>query len=276
MVSPPVYVHSPGANVAGAAAYVSAAGKALAPPPPLRPKDYVIDVGSAGFGEAESRLGSPHTPPPPGSEVDWAKVYFGQYDLPGDLIGQIEKLGKQYGATNPDVFYNSALNAVRGSTWFTATYPGFAAGVRAGLFQDESGYRGYVSSLNSIYQQYTGRAVSGDETAAALGQGATPGLIGRQFQGDAIAKTNAPEWQYVSGAFDSTGALTAEERTAYGREQAGIDTPLGQMVQKRVQQAMGRATAIFGGTLATPSMSLAKGRLSAPSLSTSSTPDIAA
>lgn len=274
MASPPVYVHSPGANVAGAKAYVSAAGKLIAPPPS---KDFIIDIGSAGFGEYESGLGGgPKTPTPDAPQIDWAKVYFGSYNLPGDLISQIEQLGKQYGTTNPDVFYNSALNVVRGSDWFKTTYPGFAAGVTAGMFTDETGYRSYVNQLNNVYQQYLGRHVSGDEAAAALGQGATPDLIGRQFQGDAIARTNAPEWQYLSGAFDETGALTAAERTAYGREQAGIDSPLGQMVQKRVQQAMGRAQSLFGGKLATTSLSLgASGRLTAPSLG-SGTPDIAA
>jgi hypothetical protein len=216
-----------------------------------------VALGGGGAG------GGGGTPPP---DIDWAKVYFGQYNLPADLISQIESLGKQYGTTNPDVFFNSALNAVRGSDWFKTTYPGFNAGVTAGLFTDETGYRGYVNSLNNVYQQYLNRHVSGDETAAALAQGATPDLIGRQFQGDAIANVNAPEWQYLSGAFDENGALTGAERTAFGREQAGIDTPLGQMVQKRVQQATARASALFRGTLATPSLSVANGRLTAPSL----------
>jgi hypothetical protein len=270
--------------------------KPIAPPPPISYNDPVqspyapgatpLPAGSptpygpapgpdtGGGGGSGGGGGGDATSPPP--EIDWAKVYFGQYNLPADLIAQIEALGKQYGTTNPDVFYNSALNAVRGSQWFATTYPGFAAGVRAGLFADETGYRGYVNDLNSIYQQYLGRSVSGDETSAALSSGYAPSLIGRQFQGDAIARTNAPEWAYVSGAFDETGALTDAEKTALGREQAGVDTPLGQLVQKRVQLAMGRASALFGGTLATPSLSLTNGRLSAPSLGGSTTPDIAA
>lgn len=281
---------SDSSDVVSRAVARSAAAKPIPPPPPIYPQETVgpqnqgIDPNNISYGGTRPRTpaadsgggggGGGDTPPAP--PIDWAQVYFGQYNLPSDLISQIETFGKQYGTTNPDVFYNSALNAIRGSQWFATTYPGFAAGVRAGLFTDENGYRGYVGNLNSVYQQYLGRSVSGDETAAALAQGATPGLIGNQFQGDAIAKTQGSQWQYLTGAFDSTGALTGAEQTAYGREQAGIDTPLGQMVQNRVKLAMGRANALFGGTLATPSLSTsAAGRLSAPSLG-AGTPDVGA
>lgn len=250
------------------------------PPPPLyaTPPDAVVGNADAG-GQfaAPSNAGTGNGGDGAGaSDIDWAKVYFGQYNLPSDLISQIESLGKQYGTTNPDVFLNSALNAVRGSDWFSTTFPGFAAGVRAGLFTDETGYRGYVDQLNTVYQQYLGRHVSGDETAAALTQGATPGLIGNQFQGDTIAKTNANQWQYLTGAFDENGALTSAEQTAYGREQAGVDTPLGQMVQKRVQQALARAQTMFSGSVAPASLSTAQGRLLSPSLGGGNAPDIGA
>lgn len=292
---PPVYVHSPGAAQAPKA---SAAGKPL-PAPPLLDSRFpkmsagaqaragitsggavpgAINLGSAGFGSAEEPpgggAGGSASTGAASPEVDWANVYFGQYGLPSDLINQIEALGKQYGTTNPDVFMQSAQNLIRGSDWFKATYPGFAAGVTAGLFTDETGYRGYVNALNQVYQQYTGRAVGGGEVAAALSQGASPTLIGNQFQGDTIAKTNANEWQYMTGAFD-TGQLSDAEKSALGREQAGIDTPLGQMVQKRVQLAMGRAQSLFGGRLAGSSLSIANGRLVSPSLGGGSTPDIA-
>lgn len=239
-----------------------------------RNQNYSLEPGEDAI-TASRNAGKPPLPSGTGPDVDWAQVYFGQYGLPSDIVSQIESLGKQYGTTNPDVFMQSAQNLIRGSDWFKVTYPGFSAGVTAGLFTDETGYRGYVNSLNSVYQQYLGRAVSGDETAAALAQGASPTLIGNQFQGDAIAKTNANDWNYLTGAFD-TGPLSAAEQTAGGREQAGIDTSLGQMVQKRIAQAQQRASTLFGGRLATTSLGQsAGGRLVAPSLGTGSTPDIA-
>ena len=270
----------------------------VAPPPPLHytPPGAIAGVrpGTPGYEDATypttvttgSSAGqpAPGAAPAPGASapsgggsggdtggdtgppIDWAQVYFGNYGLPSDLISQIEALGKQYGTTNPDVFMQSAQNLIRGSDWFKTTYPGFAAGVTAGLYTDETGYRGYLNQLNQVYQQYLGRSVSGTETAAALAGGASPTLIANQFQGDTIANVNANQWNYVTGAFDAAGPLTAAERTAAGREQAGIDTPLGQMVQQRLQQAQQRLQTIFGGSLANPSLSLANGRLAAPGL----------
>lgn len=292
---PVVSEHSASQNkVAAKNAAKSAAPKPIALPPVLAP-GAIPTPGRAyvpyepGMGAGPGGTGGPAAPDtggdggtpgdtnnPPVADVDWADVYFGQYGLPADLKNQIIELGKKYGTTNPSVFFQSAQNLIRASDWFAGVFPGFAAGVKAGLFTDETGYRGYVNQLDQVYRQYLGRAVSGAETSAALGAAATPDLVGRQFQGDAIANVNAGQWQYVTGAFDETGALTAAEKTALGREQAGIDTPLGQMVSKRVQLAMGRAQALFSGTLATPSLSLVNGRLSAPSLGASGTPDIAA
>lgn len=287
---PIVYQHSPGLAA-------STARKPIASPPIPDPGrrpapgsaevPYEPGMGAdrpGGTGEpapppaagGDNGNGGSDTPPPP-PDIDWAQVYFGNYGLPSDLIGQIEDLGKKYGTTNPDVFFHAAQNLVRGSDWFAQTYPGFAAGVRAGLFSDENGYRGYVSALTNVYQQYLGRHVSGNETAAALAQGATPSLIANQFQGDTIANVNQNQWQYLTGAFDESGPLSAAETQAFGREQAGIDTPLGEMVQKRVTQAMGRAQALFGGTLGAPSLSLSSsGRLLSPSLGGNASPDVAA
>lgn len=199
------------------------------------------------------------------ASIDWADVYFGQYGLPADLKAQIEALGQKYGTSNPDVFFQSAQNVVRQSDWFKTTYPGFFEGVRAGLFTDETGYRSYLNALNQVYKQYVGRDVSGSEAASHLATGANPTLVANQFQGDAIAKTNANEWQYLSGAF-SEGAFSASDNQTLGRELAGIDTPLGQQLQKRLQQASQRAEKIFSGTLATPSLSLGANGLNAPSL----------
>jgi hypothetical protein len=223
----------------------------------------IEDNYGAGASADTSANGAPAAPP-----TDWADVYFGSYGLPADLRGQIEALGQKYGTSNPDVFYQSALNTIRGSDWYKATYPGFAEGVRAGLFTDESGYRQYVNALNQVYRQYQGRDVTGSEAAAALASGANPQLIANQFQGDAIAQTNANDWQYLAGNFGDagTGQLSAGELKAGGREQAGIDTPLGQLVQKRLQVAAQRAQKIFSGTLATSSLNLGPQGLNSPGL----------
>jgi hypothetical protein len=216
----------------------------------------------------------PTAPPPnPTADVDWADVYFGQYGLPSDLKAQIMALGQKYGSSNPDVFYQSAQNLIRQSDWFQQTYPGFNSGVRAGLFTDETGYRGYVNQLNDIYQQYTGRSVTGAETSNALQSGLSPSYIGQQFQGQAYIGANQDQIQYLSGAFGG-GQLSQSELASLGNEQAGIDTPQGQRFQTALQRAQQRLQGIFSGALATPSLSLSTGRLSAPSLVRN--PDVAA
>jgi hypothetical protein len=84
-----------------------------------------------------------------------------------------------------------------------------------------------------LYKQYLGRDITSGEFAANLGEGASNQVIGGRLQGAALAGTYGQDWRYLLGAFDN--APTSSEVKALGEEQAGIDSPLGQMVQRRLQ-----------------------------------------
>lgn len=266
---PPVYQHSPG--------LAKPAPKPRINPPPILGPGRRPNPGSAyvphepGMGTGPGGTGAPDGAGGGGGggdgapDIDWASVYFGSYGLPADLINQINELGKKYGTSNPDVFFQSAQNTIRGSDWFKTTYPGFFAGVKAGIFQNEQGYRDYVNNLNGVYKQYTGKVVSSGDVEAALNEGVSTDIVGRRFAGQAYVNANRNDIQYVEGAFD-TGQLSESELKAYGQEQAGIDTPLGQQLQRRLNLAQQRLKTVFSGSLATPNLSVGANGLQATSL----------
>lgn len=198
------------------------------------------------------------------------------YGLPGDVQNKVNQIFQN----TPDLNQATALAMayVRGTPWYATTYPGIQEGIAKGVIGNEADYRNYLTNVNMLTKQYLGRDISGQEIGDFLKQGYDPTRIGRIYQGGAIAKTNAGDWNYATGAFDANGALTADESAALGQEQAGIDTALGQKVQRRLDLAKQRMSAVFGGQLATPSLSLANGRLSAPGLAAgaTATPDVAA
>ncbi len=207
---------------------------------------------------------------PAGPPVDWAQIYWGALGLPPELLAAINKIFAQY----PDATtgFQVAQNYLRGTDWYAKTFPGIAYGIRNGLFTDENGYRQYVNELNNLYQQYNNRAVTGDEAASWLTQGRNSAYVGNVFQGNAIAQTQGPEAQYEAGAFSAEGQLTPDQLQAYGQEQAGIDTPLGQQITQRLQQAKTKMDRIFQGTLGRPDFTTGQQGLNAPSLRGSNGP----
>lgn len=112
-----------------------------------------------------------------------------------------------------------------------------------------------ATQLNSIYHQYTGAGVSRDEVTAAYQAGTSATTVAQQFAGKAFTDANGPDIQQTSGAFGDTGALTPDQLTALGQEQAGLDTPLGQAVTTAYQKAQQRLAGVFKGTLAHPALS---------------------
>lgn len=207
--------------------------------------------------------------------ADWYKAYFGQYDLDPATQAAIVKILTQY-AADPTTGQALATQYLRTTPWFEKTFPGFAAGVSNGLFTDETGYRSYLNTVNQVYNQYTNRHVSGDEISALLGEGAAPQLVANRFQGQAYVAANRPEIQYLGGAFGE-GQLNPDQLTALGNEQAGIDTPMGQLQLKVQQKAQQIRDKLFGGQVATPNLSLTPAGVASPSLlGTRGTPDVAA
>lgn len=263
MAKTPVYVHSPGAK--------------QTPPP----KSDIIDVGSAGFGEYESGLGKTTPPAPPASggdvklpELDWATSFFGSLGLPPDVIERVNKIFSQYSDTN--AASAAALGYIRGTPWYTQTYPGIAEGIAKGVVSNEADYRNLLNQQSQIYKQYLGRDVTAAEFAANLGEGAPLSTIGGRLQGAALAGTYGNDWRYTLGAFDTRP--TDAEVKALGEESAGLDSPLGQQLKRRLDLANQRLAGVFRGTLATPGLSVSNGRLSAPGLAplSGARPDIAA
>lgn len=224
----------------------------------------VVDGGPADGGPGNQYVPAATTP-----AADYSN-FLAIYGLPADVQNKVSQIF----ANTPDVNQATALAMayVRGTTWYAQTYPGIQEGIAKGVIGNEADYRSYLNNVNTLTKQYLGRDISGQEIGDFLKQGYDPARIGRIYQGGAIAKTNAGEWNYATGAFDANGPLTTEEQAALGQEQAGIDTALGQKVQRRLDLAKQRMSAVFGGQLATPSLSLANGRLTAPGLAAGAAP----
>lgn len=202
--------------------------------------------------------------PKPGSFNDWADAFWGSLGLPPNLVSQINGIFAQ--TPDQSQAYVLAKQALQGSDWYQSTFPGIGAGIQAGMFTDETGYRAYVNDLNNLYQQYYNRAVTSDEVQSWLNQGKDPRYVAEVFQGTAIANTMGPQWQYLAGAQSPQGRLTGEQKIAAGEEQAGLDTPLGQQIQERLKLAEARLQKITAGTVATPSLGLGEQGLYSPSL----------
>ena len=204
--------------------------------------------------------------------TDWSSM-LGIYGLPPDVAAKVNQIFTT--ATDVSQATALALAYIRGTSWYAQTYPGIQEGIARGVVSNEADYRSYLNNVNNLAKQYLGRDISGSELAGYLGQGFNVDRIGRIFQGGAIAQTSGQDWRYTTGAFDDQGALTSDEQTALGQEQAGIDTALGQRVQRRLALAQQRLQGVFQGSLATTGLSTSNGRLTSTTLGAKA-PDVAA
>lgn len=197
------------------------------------------------------------------------------YGLPSDVQAKVQQIFQNTSDVNQATAL--AMAYIRGTSWYAQTYPGIQEGIAKGVISNEADYRSYLNNVNTLTKQYLGRDIGSGELGDFLKQGYDAARIGRIYQGGAIAKTNAGDWNYATGAFDENGPLTTDEQAALGQEQAGLDTALGQKVQRRLDLAKQRMSAVFGGgQLATPSLSIANGRLAATSLGGATAPDVSA
>jgi hypothetical protein len=218
------------------------------------------DAGTGGQGGGTGAGGSTTTTTAP---TDWSSL-LGIYGLPPDVAAKVAAIFSQ--TTDVSQATALALAYVRGTSWYAQTYPGIQEGIARGIIGNEADYRSYLNNVNILAKQYLGRDISGQELSDYLKQGFNVDRISRIFQGGAIAQTNGQDWRYATGAFDSQGALTGDEQAALGQEQAGIDTALGQRVQRRLALAQQRMQTIFQGGLATPGLSTSSGRIASTSL----------
>lgn len=225
---------------------------------------YDIATGASGEPVAPGQGDYNQFAPPTAPGQDWVSLFWGSLGLDQATINGLTKATS--GLTDPNQIQAIGQNYLRSTPWYQQTFPGFAAGVQAGLYTDETGYRSYVNQLNQATQEYLGRPVTGAEVTAAVQGGVSPGVYGQKLQGNALAVTLGPEAQYEAGAFTSEGRLTQEELQAYGQEKAGYDTGLGQAVTQRLQNANQRMQALFSGTLARANLSLGPQGVYAPGL----------
>lgn len=199
---------------------------------------------------------------------DWSSSFFGGFGLPPDVVAQVNKIFAQYSDVNAAAA--AALAYIRGTPWYAQTYPGIAEGIQKGVVSNEADYRNLLNQQSQLYTQYLGRAITGGEFAANLHEGVPLSTIGGRLQGAALVGTYGNDWRYTLGAFDQAGQPTSAETKALGEETAGLDSPLGQQVKRRLDLANQRLATVFRGSLATPGLTTANGRLAAPGLAPTS------
>lgn len=234
-------------------------------------------VALAGGNPAEGGSGSGGTTPSKTGlpDLDWASAFFGSLGLPADVAAKINEIFSQYNDTASASA--AALAYIRGTPWYDQTFPGIKDAMMKGIVSNEGEYRSLLNQQNQLYRQYLGRDISGGEYASNLGEGANLNTIGGRLQGAALANTYGNDWRYKLGAFgDANGGPSPEDLKALGEEQAGLDSPLGQVIKQRLDMAQQRFQKIFEGSLARPSLSLASGRLSSPGLTSTLKGDVGA
>lgn len=198
------------------------------------------------------------------AQGDWAQVFFGSLGLPADVMGRIETIFQAHSA-DTNLAVGLAEQYLETTPWFATNFPGYQYGLRNGMFTDKTGYRDYVNRLNVLSNQFQNRPISGNEVVGYLGQGYTPGRVEQGFQGAAFVAANRSDMEYLAGA-GGGGQLNEQELTALGNEKAGIDSQLGQLLTKRLQDAATRIAGLFQGQTQNPSLALGAQGLNAPSL----------
>lgn len=230
---------------------------------------------SKGGYEGSEPMGAPPTGSAgnvPGGDYG---SYLGVYNLPADVQAKVNEIFQN----TPDVSQATALAMayIRGTSWYGEHYHGIQEGIARGVISNEADYRAYMNQANLLTHQYLGRDISSDEMSNFLSQGYDLTRVGRVYQGAAIVNTNSADWNQVAGAFDTEGgAFTDAEKTALGQEQAGIDSELGQKIQRRLQLAQQRLQTVFRGQLATPGLTSTSGRLQSTTLGGQQNNDVSA
>lgn len=168
---------------------------------------------TGGYGAPNDSTGGSTNP------IDWSSL-LGLYGMPQDIINELNNIFSR--TTDITQAITLAQAYVRGTDWYTQTFPGIQDGINAGLFTDEKGYQAYKSQVNQLYQQYFGRDATGGEIAGYLTQGWNPSRVANSMQAKAIQGNLSDPLK---------GLFTPDELTALANEMAGIDSALGQKIQ---------------------------------------------
>jgi hypothetical protein len=164
--------------------------------------------------------------------------------MPPDVAAAVGKIF----ADNPDTNQAIALALayIRGTDWYSKTYPGIQYGMANGLFSNEAGYRAYVNAIDQYYRQYLGRAPTADEITGFLQNGSDPSIVGKTLEGNAYASAYKGDIEYYSGNFGGA-QLSKEDLQAYGQEKVGLGSSTGYKVEQMVNQAIARYQGAFSG-----------------------------
>lgn len=209
------------------------------------------------------------TPP-----LDW-RAYLANWGFEDADVTELDRIFKTY--TDPTQAAAAGLAYIRGTQWYSRTFQGIGAGIKAGLFSDEAGYRAYVNDMNQVYRRFYNRDVTTQEVSDFLNNGTNPNAINQHLTGQAAVQAQLPDLQYQLGAFDSQGRATDAEVSAYGDQLGGLSNMIGPKLQDRLDKARQKMATIFQGVSATPSLSMVLGRPQATSFGTDiSKPDIQA
>ncbi len=160
------------------------------------------------------------------THTDWQSI-LGLYGLPPDVIAELDRIFQTTGDLSQAVTLGQAY--IRSTPWYSTTFPGIQAGINAGLFGDEQGYRTYSNQINQLFQQYYGRPATASEISQFVTSGQNASQVAAHLQAQAIqGNINDP----------LRALFTPEELTAFSNQQAGIDTALGQRIAAEADLAM--------------------------------------
>lgn len=179
---------------------------------------------------------------------DWSS-YLGIYGLPADVQKELNAIF----ARTPDVSQAIALATayVRGTQWYSQTYPGIQEAMAKGTVRNEADYRSQQNGFNQVYRQWTNTDITAGQFADYLKEGVDATTVGKRFQGDAYASTYGADWQYLSGAFGDDGRFSGDDVTTLGRQTADLGSQKGINLQALLTRAQERASRVFQGQLAT-------------------------
>jgi hypothetical protein len=188
---------------------------------------------------------APAAPAP--TPVDWSS-YLGLYGLPADVQKELNAIFTR----TPDVTQATALALayVRGTPWYSQTYPGIQEALAKGIVRNEADYRFQFNDWNQMTRQWTGNDLSSGEFADYLRQGVSKDTVAKRFEGAALATTYGNDWQYEAGAF-GTGRLDAGQLKTLGEQSAGLQSNEGIGLQKMIEDAKKKLSRVFDGVLAT-------------------------
>lgn len=209
------------------------------------------------YGEAEKPNDPdggrpPATGPGDSGGAGWDGVdfesYLGLFGLPADVLREITAIFK--GDDDPQRAAQRAIAYVRGTSWYSQTYPGIQEAIAKGTVTNERDYRAKLNNFNQVFRQWTNQDIGLDQYAQYLKEGVDADTVGRRFAGDAFITANRGDIQYLSGNFGD-GVLGQDDLQAYGRNQAGLGSARGVNIQTLLEKAQTRAQRVFEGTLAT-------------------------